>query len=99
VPGEPRFGLEIKYEPTQDTNTNPLDDPPDTWNNLAWNSFGAAEPPFVARTPAPSLPRPNPAEINVHRWGSSAAEMAYILFQTPVMVAVHASEMLENANA
>jgi len=99
VPGEPRFGMDIKYEPTQDTNNNPLDDPLDTWNNLAWNSFGAAEPPFVARTPAPSLPRPNPAEINVHRWGSSAAEMAYILFQTPVMVAVHASEMLENANA
>ena len=47
----------------------------------------------------PSLPRPNPAEFNVHRWGSNAAEMAYILFQTPVMVAVHASEMLENANA
>jgi len=99
VPGEPRFGMDIKYEPTRDTNDNPLDDPLDTWNNLAWNSFGAAEPPFVSRTPVPSLPRPNPADINAHRWGSSAAEMAYILFQTPVMVAVHASEMLENANA
>jgi hypothetical protein len=99
VPGEPRFGMDIKYEATSDTNNNPLDDPLDTWNNLAWNCFGATEPTFVARLPAPSLPRPNPAEINVHRWGSSAAEMAYILFQTPAMVAVHASEMLENANA
>jgi len=99
VPGEARFGMDIKYEPTHDTDNNPLNDPLDTWDNLAWNSFGAAEPLFVTRTPAPFFPRPNPAEINVHRWGSSAAEMAYILFQTPVMVAIHGSEMLEDANA
>ena len=60
--------------------------------------FGAAEPPFVPRAPAPSFPRPT-RELAVHPWGSTAAQMAYILFQTPVMVAVHASEMLENANA
>jgi hypothetical protein len=99
VPGEPRFGMDIQYEPTRDTNDNPLDDPLDTWNNLAWNSFGKTQPAFVSRTPAPSLPRPDPADINAHRWASNAAEMAYILFQTPVMVAVHASEMLENAHA
>lgn len=98
VPGEPRFGMDTKYEPTQDTNNNPADDPLDTWNNLAWNSFGTTEPLFVSRTPAPSLPRPGP-DIVAHLWGRNAAEMAYILFQTPAMVAVHASEMLENANA
>jgi len=92
VPGEPRFGMDIAYEPTRDTNNNPID----TWNNLAWNSFGAAEPAFVSRTPAPSFPRPDTAELAAHPWGSNAAQMAYILYQTPVMVAVHASEMLEN---
>ena len=95
VPGEPRFGMDIAYEPTLDTNTNPSDDPPDTWDNLAWNSFGSAEPPFVSRTPAPSFPRPDAAELGAHPWGANAAQMAYILFQTPVMVAVHASEMLD----
>ncbi|MEO8260042.1 MAG: hypothetical protein ABI868_22040 [Acidobacteriota bacterium] len=97
VPGEPRFGMDIAYEPTLDTNGNPADDPLDTWNNLAWNLFGAVEPAFVARTPAPALPRADPAEITAHRWGANAAEMAYILFQTPVMVAVHASEMLDES--
>jgi hypothetical protein len=96
VPGEPRFGMDIAYEPTRDPNDNPADDPRDTWNNLAWNSFGAAEPPFVSRTAAPSFPRPDTAELAAHPWGANAAQMAYILFQTPVMVAVHASEMLEN---
>lgn len=97
VPGEPRFGMDVSYQPTRDTNDNPADDPRDTWNNLAWNSFGAAEPQFVARSPAPSFPRPNTAELTAHPWGANAAQMAYIMFQTPVMVAVHASEMLENA--
>jgi hypothetical protein len=97
VPGEPRFGMDIAYEPTLDTNNNPADDPRDTWNNLAWNSFGAVEPSFVSRTPAPTFPRPDAAELAAHVWGSNAAQMAYILFQTPVMVAVHASEMLEKA--
>jgi hypothetical protein len=95
VPGEPRFGMDIAYEATRDTNNDPADDPRDTWNNLAWNSFGAAEPRFVALAPAPSFPRPNVAELAAHPWGSNAAQMAYILFQTPVMVAVHAEEMLK----
>ena len=99
VPGEPRFGMDIAYEPTRDTDGNPANDPRDTWNNLAWNSFGGSEPPFVTRQPAPSFPRPDVGELQAHQWASNAAQMAYILFQTPVMVAVHASEMLENATA
>ena len=31
-------------------------------------------------------------EIN---WGANAADMAYILYQDPVMVAFHAGDMLE----
>ncbi len=95
VPGEPRFGMDIKYEPTQDSNDNPADDPRDTWNNLAWTSFGASEPAFVQRVPAPTFPRPDVAELSAHLWGSNAAQMAYVLFQAPAMVAVHASEMVE----
>ena len=93
VPGEPRFGMDIRYTPTQGAgNTAPERD---TWNNLAWDLFGGAEPAFVAGTPPPAFRNPNNGELSKHRWAANAAEMAFILFQTPVMVAVHASEMLE----
>lgn len=95
IPGEPRFGMDIAYEPTRDTDQNPANDPRDTWNNLAWNNFGPTEPAFVQRAPAPVFDRPDNAELSAHRWASNSAQMAYILFQTPVMVAVHASEMLD----
>ena len=91
VPGEPRFGMDISYAPTRDTNDVVQ---PSTWNNLAWNSFGVSEPEFVGTGPAPALPAPHDPDLSAHPWAANAAEMAYILFQTPVMVAIHASEML-----
>lgn len=105
VPGEPRFGMDIAYQATQDTDNDSINDPVDTWDNLAWDLFGASEPAFVKRTPAPIWRRPfqrgkpiNPVpedeKLEKHLWGSSSAEMAYMLFQTPVMVAVHAIEMI-----
>jgi hypothetical protein len=97
VPGEPRFGMDISYQRTGDTDSDPSNDPRDDWDNLAWNSFGATEPSFIRRSPAPTFPRPNVAELSAHPWASNSAQMAYILFQTPVMVAVHASEMLDLA--
>jgi hypothetical protein len=86
--------MDLQYTPNRDTDNDPANDPPDNWNNLAWNCFGNAEPGFVSRAPAPTFPRPDPAEFGAHVWGSNAAQMAYILYQLPVMVAVHASEML-----
>lgn len=105
VPGEPRFGMDIAYEATKDTDNVSTNDPADTWNNLAWNLFGASEPTFVKRAPGPIwrrpvqrgtpvTPVPDDEKLEKHLWGSSSAEMAYMLFQSPVMVAVHATEML-----
>lgn len=93
VPGEPRFGMDLSYSPTQDTKGKTL---PNTWNNLAWTQFGATPPAFVTRTP-PKMPAPHDADLTDHAWAANAAEMAYILFQTPAMVAIHASEMLAHA--
>ena len=54
----------------------------------------------MTRLPAPRSRGPNHAETRRAPAGAAnAAQMAYILFQTPVMVAVHASEMLELTNA
>lgn len=99
VPGEPRFGMDIGYTATTNATPQTSDDPLDDWDNLAWNSFGQTEPPFVSRSPAPTFPRPNKAELEAHQWGTTSAQMAYALFQNPVMVAVHARDMLEVIDA
>jgi hypothetical protein len=31
---------------------------------------------------------------NINQWGSNSANMAYILYQKPAMIAIHAREML-----
>ncbi|MFQ5448716.1 MAG: hypothetical protein ACE5FF_17465, partial [Saprospiraceae bacterium] len=85
VPGEPRFGLD------EETTTNPS---PEKWDNLSWQNLGnnvALIDPSAALNPA--LPGSNPDGIN---WNSNAADLAYILYQKPVLVAVHAREMLKN---
>jgi len=87
--------MDIAYEATQDTDDDPSNDPKDTWNNLAWNLFGPTEPAFVTRFPAPAFHRPGSKDLTDHVWARNSAEMAYELFQTPVMVAVHSSEMLD----
>jgi hypothetical protein len=92
VPGEPRFGMDISYEATKGTSSTPSNN---TWDNLAWNSFGPTEPAFVKRSPAPTLPPPRGDDLTKHPWAFNSAQMAYILFQKPVMVAVHATEMLD----
>jgi hypothetical protein len=97
VPGEPRFGMDISYEPNRDTDTDPTNDPSDTWDNLAWNLFGATDPTFIKRSPAPVFRKLGGSDLKTHIWAANSANLAYELFQSPVMVAVHASEMLKLA--
>ena len=91
VPGEPRFGMDISFDP----------DVPNavTWNDLSWENFDGGKIPFISSTKAPK--KPNGGSFNVSgqdkkgSWGKSAADMATILLQRPVMIAVHATEMLD----
>ena len=98
IPGEPRFGMDVEFKPDE----NPLT--PLTWDDLGWNNFNpllrfintAVFP--TAEPPSPSLfaqmkLRPEREDL---RWGRNAADMAFVLYQQPVMIAVHAKEMLEN---
>ena len=39
---------------------------------------------------------PNISVPDKNKWGADSANMAYVLFQKPSMVAVHAQEMLED---
>ncbi|MGH8602301.1 MAG: hypothetical protein ACREXR_05845, partial [Gammaproteobacteria bacterium] len=96
-PGEPRFGFDIERE--GDLNV---------WNDLAWPDVLLGADPFIrlnASTVTRTLTEPTAPEVQEKvvqweedqflRWhkDSDAAEVAYIMFQAPVMVAVHAAEM------
>jgi hypothetical protein len=97
-PGEPRFGLEL-------TRSNA----PEVFTELTWDDAvpGIAPGQFLAANDLasmaltqPSLPDPDDKtsqyndDVTVDAATLSAARWAYILFRSPVMVAVHADKML-----
>ncbi len=97
-PGEPRFGLDGEKQPQLNV-----------WNDLSWPEV-QPDPPgaYIEISTAPaSFPLAVPGAEDQEKetqhlddkkvaWshGMSSAELAYILWQAPVLVAVHASEML-----
>ncbi|RNI30688.1 hypothetical protein [Rufibacter latericius] len=93
VPGEPRFGMDVTYEPNKPGEF--------TWNDLSWENFGDQEIKFLSPDVVPGntgKPGGNfsaPNDPKTGTWGKSSADMASILFQKPVMVAIHATEMLD----
>ncbi len=98
-PGEPRFGLDLEEA-----------DGLVTWSDLAWPAVSDGIEPFLdvgGGIDALTLTAPDPNnageyELTQHpedvqiTWGPAmnAAEIAYVLYQVPVLVAVHAREML-----
>lgn len=84
VPGEPRFGMDITFDPGTDGLS---------WDDLAWDRL----PPDTRFIKASVVPNISVADKN--KWGADSANMAYVLFQKPSMVAVHAQEMLEALSA
>ncbi|MGE0403700.1 MAG: hypothetical protein AB7T06_43740, partial [Kofleriaceae bacterium] len=77
-PGEPRFGLDDTSPSATAT----------TWDDLSWRNV-------AAEINIDLKPELRDANIPDHRrWGSNAADVADILFQRPVLIAIHASEML-----
>lgn len=81
IPGEPRFGMDISFNQGSDGLS---------WDDLAWTNFDSAMK-FITENVKPTI---HPSDFN--KWGTDSANMAYILFQKPSMVAVHAKEMLES---
>jgi hypothetical protein len=99
-PGEPRFGLDLPQAAPQPVIH--------TWNDLAWtdvlNTYAAGG---FLRIGEKTVTLTNPGnaseakqqhdEDSAFRWQADthAAELAYILYQLPVLMAVHAAEMLK----
>lgn len=84
-PGQVRFGLD---ESTVTGNTVA------TWNDLTWgnmvNTSADLQGNVYINTTKPITASQNEGSL----WGQSSADMAYILYQLPVVVGVHASEMI-----
>ncbi|MEZ5042478.1 MAG: hypothetical protein R2828_21435 [Saprospiraceae bacterium] len=101
VPGEPRFGMDVTFNRNK---PNEL-----TWNDLSWENFEEQPLDFVKSSNPPGHSGDASKDFDLNQlvaegeWGKSSADMATILFQRPVMIAVHASEMLDipvpNVNA
>ncbi len=99
-PGEPRFGLDLPQAAPQTTIH--------TWNDLAWTDvlnnyenstfLQIGEKSVTLTNPGnASEAKPQYDEDSRFRWRADthAAELAYILYQVPVLMAVHAAEMLK----
>ena len=97
-PGEPRFGLDTEQAPKLNV-----------WNDLSWQDVQPGPPgSFIEIATAPTtfnlfVPGAEDEEKDAQHsddtkvaWSHdmSAAHLGYILFQAPVLVGVHASEML-----
>ncbi|WAZ26457.1 hypothetical protein STRCI_008036 [Streptomyces cinnabarinus] len=101
-PGEPRFGLD-----------EDLQEPVQVWNDLSWPKINVADGRCIDIAAAPAtLAVTSPgtddekfpqfeddAHVQWSRAGMTSAELAYVLFQAPVLVAFHASEMLPGGRA
>ena len=90
IPGEPRFGMDVKFSP-DDTEDTPI-----TWDDLGWDNLSAGTR-FIdtATKPLKSFLDKLKTKAERDQWGHHSADMAFVLYQKPVMIAVHAKEMLE----
>lgn len=94
-PGEPRFGLDLADGPAHDVAT--------TWDDLTWGHLAktAEELDALKRIDLTRElenvnidPAPNPSNPVGVDWDKNSADMAHILYQSPVLIAVHGNEML-----
>jgi hypothetical protein len=87
VPGEPRFGMDVEFDPDLPNKV--------TWDDLSWDKFASAMRFIDTSTPPAAGFFNGLTSAEKAQWGSHSADMASILYQQPVMIAVHAKEMLE----
>jgi hypothetical protein len=87
-PGEPRFGFDNLSDESPAV--------PAKWDDFAWEhltDFGTLD--FINLNSHKPIPDSiTEATDSQFVWASNAADMAYILYQVPVMVAFHAADML-----
>jgi hypothetical protein len=104
VPGDARFGFDVSRDPSSAINV---------WNDLAWDDVAPGitdgQHLRVATIPSRSLVAPPKGAETYTQWESdryvpldstvSAAELAYISLRVPVLIAIHAAELLPPESA
>ncbi len=81
-PGQVRFGLDAAAPPQGLA----------TWNDLSWEAIQFPNGTTHLRLADNAALQPQAP--SAAQWGRTSADMAYILFQTPILYARHAEEML-----
>jgi hypothetical protein len=83
TPGETRFGLNIQS-------------PDSTLQQLSWDDayWGIVTGGNISMTDDVTALTAKMVASEKNRWGRTSADMAYILYQDPAMIAIHAKEML-----
>lgn len=104
-PGQTRFGLDVFTDDLGNRIDPPITAPLEEWNDLSWQhlvssadsleqfhllDYDPNSPPAGSTIGLETAPtdEPNPT------WGDNSADMAFILYQTPVIFARHAAELL-----
>jgi hypothetical protein len=94
-PGDPRFGFDLSGAPAQEV-----------MDELTWDDAATAPGAHLGAVALASVTLQSPAgdpegkqpqhddDVKANQAASSSARWAYLLFRSPVMVAVHADEML-----
>ena len=100
--GERTFGPGTELTPDPGGAGGSSSDPLDSWNGLLWRDLPGA--PADPRRPDPTAPQMltptgdptrTPSGGGQPRWGRSSADLAAILVERPVSVAIHASDLLD----
>jgi hypothetical protein len=91
-PGQIRFGLD-DWTPIPGEPEWPESDPTD-WNDLSWEHLVSAPEDLESYQVDVTHGLSAVAGTPTATWGRNAADMAFILYQNPVMYARHAQEML-----
>ena len=84
--GETRFGLDIAADPQNPGNIT-------SWSQLTFSHFNLNNAPYLPLTSIDHNTVNIPAQDPV-QWEQDAAQQAHILFQPPVLVAIHATRLL-----
>lgn len=85
VVGDPRFGLDVN--PPVEPSTTP------SWNDLSWVNVDLSGGQSINLSKKFIKTSGDTREKT--KWGANASDMAYILYQQPVMVGIHGREMLK----
>ena len=93
-PGQISFGLD-----DYDVDDGPLNTTPNNWDEVTWEHITGninQQPPYLKIDGVTINLNANGTGPRVAQWGASSSDMAYILYQSPILFARHASTMLND---